>query len=141
MSGTTMSRLPFRVNRISLRPGCREEIRRWAAETNARSAEVEETLRAEGIQLELVLFEERDEGDSLYFVMQTGDYQRAVDIFMASTRPVDIAHRAFLERIRQDSHPLEVLACHYADGDGDSGGHGEGGDGEPAPAAASGSGR
>ncbi|HZF81350.1 MAG TPA: DUF6176 family protein [Rubrivivax sp.] len=125
-----MSRLPFRVNRISLRPGSREEIRRWAAETNARSAEVEETLRAEGIQLELVLFEEREEGDSLYFVMQTGDYQRAIDVFMASTRPVDIAHRAFLERISQDSHQLEVLACHYAGSDGEGSEGGEGGEGQ-----------
>ena len=123
-----MARLPFRVNRIALRPGSRDEIRRWAIEMNARSPEVEETLRAEGIQLELVLFEEGDEGDSLYFVMQTGDYQRAVEIFMASTRPVDIAHREFLQRVRIESRPLEVLSCHYADGDGD----GDGGHGEPA---------
>ena len=53
-----MARLPFHATRQLLRPGCRDEVRRWAAEMNERSAEVRETLAAEGIALELVLYEE-----------------------------------------------------------------------------------
>jgi hypothetical protein len=110
-----VARLPFHATRQLLRPGCRDEVRRWAAEMNERSAEVRETLAAEGIALELVLYEECETGDRLYFVMQCEDLERAVSIFLASTMPVDLAHRAFLERCVQERAVLEVLNCHYRD--------------------------
>ncbi|HLL18481.1 MAG TPA: DUF6176 family protein [Rubrivivax sp.] len=110
-----ISRAPFRVNRMRLRPGSREAVRRWAAEMKERHAEVVETLRAEGVDLEMWLYEESDEGDSLYIVIQTADYDRAVEIFLASTKPADLVHRAFLESVRLDSRQLELLNCFYRD--------------------------
>lgn len=82
-----------------------------------RSAEVVQTLRAEGIELELVLFEPaaRDgDADGLIFILRTHDFARAVDVFMASTMPIDLLHQEFLAAVSEGSTALEVLSCHDA---------------------------
>ena len=110
-----MSNFGFHCGRHVLRPGSGEAVRAWALESNRCASEASETLRQEGIMLELVLYEPpRDpaEGGSLTFVIQTDDYERAVAVYLASTMPIDLYHRAFLEACSMERVPLEVLVCH-----------------------------
>ena len=84
---------------------------------DARSEEVRQTLCAEGVELEIVLFEPaaREDGlDSLIFLLRTNDYARAVEVFDRSTAAIDQVHRTFLQQVSLGGRPLEVVGCHAA---------------------------
>ena len=107
----------FHAHRHFLRPQSRDAVRRWQREMDARSEEVRQTLRAEAVELELVLFEpaEREGGlDSLIFVLRTDDDARAVAVFERSTAAIDQVHRVFLQQVSLGGRPLEVIGCHEA---------------------------
>jgi hypothetical protein len=108
--------LNFHCHRMRLAPGSRPAMEAWAASLNAREAEVRQTLVAEGVELELVLLEEDEAGDHLIFVLRTDDYARALEVFAASTAPIDELHRAFLEATVVERTPLRVLVATAASG-------------------------
>jgi hypothetical protein len=86
----------------------------WVREMNSRSDEVSETLRNEGVTLELVMLEEAADGDYLLFLLETDDYDRAVRIFTQSKLPVDEYHRRFLAENIVGREHVRVLSCHAA---------------------------
>jgi hypothetical protein len=102
----------FTCTRHMLRPGSREAVAEWAAESNRRSAEVLKGLEAEGVRLEAVLLEESDEGDSLIFILDTDDYDRAVEVYMQSTDDFDNYHRKFLAENVVSRRRLTTLVVH-----------------------------
>jgi hypothetical protein len=102
----------FRCNRLKLKDGALPAVERWAEECNRRSNEVTETLLAEGISLEVVILDRACDGDYLIFLMETDDYERALEVFNASTFPIDDYHRRFLADNIVDSRQLPVLSCH-----------------------------
>lgn len=104
----------FRCNRLKLRPGALDAVEAWAEDGRSGAEEVAATLRDEGIDLELVLLEHASDGDYLIFIMETDDYERAVEVFNRSKHAIDERHRAFLEANVVGSTQLRVLNCHEA---------------------------
>jgi hypothetical protein len=102
----------LRCNRLKLKEGALPAVERWAEECNRRSNEVAETLLQEGIRLEVVALEQASDGDYLIFLMETDDYDRALEVFKASTLPIDEYHRQFLADNVIESVQLRVLSCH-----------------------------
>jgi hypothetical protein len=102
----------LRCNRLKLKRGALPAVERWADECNHRSNEVAATLQQEGIRHEIVILEHAADGDYLIFVMETDDYERALEVFMASALPIDEYHRQFLRDHVLESRPMRVLSCH-----------------------------
>lgn len=104
----------FRCNRLKLRDGSLDAVEAWAEDGRSGAEEVAATLRDEGIDLELVLLEHASDGDYLIFIMETDDYERAVEVFNRSKHAIDERHRLFLEANVVGSTQLRVLNCHEA---------------------------
>jgi len=104
----------FRCNRLKLRPDSLDAVEKWAEDGRTRAEEVAVTLRDEGIDLELVLLEHAADGDYLIFIMETDDYERALEVFKQSKHAVDESHARFLEENVLGSTQLRVLNCHEA---------------------------
>ncbi len=111
-----MTRRNFICTRHTLRPGSRDAVRAWAKMMNSRSGDVSQTLRDEGVRMEMVFLEESDEGDSLLFLLDTDDYDRAVEIFMQSDHEVDKYHLEFLTQNSVARKRLTLISCHEDDG-------------------------
>ncbi|HYC06113.1 MAG TPA: DUF6176 family protein [Azospirillaceae bacterium] len=104
----------FFALRRTLKPGSRPALEAWIDEINANTAEVDASLQDEGIRLELVFLDRVGDEDNLVWVFETDDYERAREIFLRSTRPIDLYHRAFLEQHVASARPLELLSVNEA---------------------------
>lgn len=101
----------FHSNRSKLRPDSRAAVEAWVAEINSRNRESAKTLTDEGIKLELWLLEEADDGLYLVSVMETDDYEYALEKFASSQHDVDDYHRKFLENNVVERKKLRVLSA------------------------------
>lgn len=99
-------------HRHFLRPGSRDAVAAWAAESIRRSADVQKTLEDEGVRLEVVLLDESDEGDSLIFILDCDDYDRAVEVYNQSVHDFDEYHRKFLAEHVVSRRRLKTLIVH-----------------------------
>jgi hypothetical protein len=77
---------------------------------NRRRDEAAKTLANEGINLEVWILEEADDGYYLVSLLETEDYDRALEIFQQSQHDVDDYHRKFLEENMVERKKQRVLS-------------------------------
>jgi hypothetical protein len=101
----------FYSNRTKLKPGSLPAVEAWAAEMNRRADEVASTLADEGIKLEVWILEEAEDGHYLVSLLETDDYDRAVEIYQQSKHEVDEIHRKFLAENMVERKKQRVLSA------------------------------
>ncbi len=84
-------------------------LRAWMRELASRRAEVEETLRREGVRHETVHLLETSDGPILSYVMELEDVTKAEQTFAASTLPIDVEHRRVMSEVLDGRAPSELL--------------------------------
>lgn len=95
--------------RVKLKPGCLERVRAWATEINSRSDEALATLRDEGITIESAFLEIAADGEYLIYYLRSEDFERAREVTLHSTHPIDAFHRRFKDECWAERQPLETL--------------------------------
>jgi hypothetical protein len=95
--------------KIRLKQGCREHVRAWATEVNARSDEALATLRDEGVFIESAFLDSTGEGDFLIYYMRAKSFEHAHEISSKSLHPIDAYHKQFKEDCWAERRHLEAL--------------------------------
>ncbi len=92
-----MIKLETKCVRIKIKDGMLPRVTEWASALNARSAEVLETLRNEGVYFEAAFLEETSEGHYLIYVMKAKSFEEARRIADQSELSIDHYHREFIK--------------------------------------------
>jgi hypothetical protein len=87
-----------------------EKTMEWANELNTRKEEVYETLRAEGIYLEYVFIDMKNEkeGELIYFI-KVEDIAKNKEAIDNSTFTIDIYHKAYKKEAWGEAKELKQL--------------------------------
>jgi hypothetical protein len=101
----------FHSNRTKLKPGSLPAVEAWAAGKLGRRDQIAQTLTEEGIDLEIWILEEAEDGDYLISLIETDDYERAVEIYQRSTHETDAIHRKFMTEHTLERRKLRVLSA------------------------------
>jgi len=103
--------------RTRIEPGKTERLREWFAELREREAEVLETLRHEGVYTETAFVDSTEDGDFLYYYMETADLDEAVAAGDEEAFEIDEQHHAVLaETLMDGRRELEPLG-HFVNPD------------------------
>ena len=86
-----------RLSVQKLHPGGAEAFRERFDRTPAEKTDMYDQLRDEGIHVEAVFIEEREDGDYLLYYIEADDYDRMVEEFKTSDEDWAQDYRAFLE--------------------------------------------
>lgn len=87
----------------------REQAVSWARFLNERRDDVWESLRAEGVALELAFLDNQADGLYLIYVFKAEDIQKAFEVLKTSRREVDVFHKKVFSESFGKPEELKVL--------------------------------
>lgn len=82
--------------KIKIRPGMTEKVVAFIQTLKDREDEALEALRREGMIIESLFLERRDDADYLYYYVKSKDLARAYQVNMASADPLTLEIRKFI---------------------------------------------
>jgi hypothetical protein len=86
-------------------------VEAWAEGKKGRRDQIAQTLTEEGIDLEIWILEEADDGHYLIGLFETEDLDRALAIYEKSKHASDEVHRRFLAEHTEERTPQRVLSA------------------------------
>ena len=92
-----------------VRPGHEDQLRKWMAELNRRSAEVRETFAREGVRHEQAYLQKTADGPVLIYAMEAADHARASSMFRNSTLSIDQEHEHIMAQVLAEPANAELL--------------------------------
>lgn len=95
--------------KIRLHPGQTDRFVAFARGLTDRSAEVQASLRLEGVRLETLFIERTAEADFIYFYSRAASLAAAAAAFASSTLPLDQETKTIITESWDTVGPLEVL--------------------------------
>ncbi|MEO1194281.1 MAG: DUF6176 family protein [Pseudomonadota bacterium] len=100
---------------IKLVPNARSDLEAWRAALASRPDEVMQSLRAEGVAVEAWFRIEVNQEPYLLWFMRARSIAQAMEIFLASTRDIDVLHLEMMTKLAASQIDAELLLDFGAD--------------------------
>lgn len=97
------------IAKYKVKEGMQKEVLEWAKLLNEQKIQVLESLRDEGVVIEIAYLDNQADGLYLVYILKAQDIAKAFQRLKESTREVDILHKAILSKTLEAPEKFQAL--------------------------------